>query len=38
MQRVKSMKYTQRTYNHDDEFRGLYISMGIDSKKSNEHK
>jgi hypothetical protein len=28
----------QRNYNHDDEFGGLYINMGIDSTKSNEHK
>jgi hypothetical protein len=32
------MEYAQRTYNHDDEFGGLYIGMGIDSTKSNEHK
>jgi len=32
------MEDAPRTYIHDDEFRGLYIGMGIDSTKSNEHK
>jgi hypothetical protein len=32
------MEDAQITYIHDDEFKGLYIDMGIDSTKSNEHK
>jgi predicted RNase H-like nuclease (RuvC/YqgF family) len=38
MKKVKSMKYVQINYNHDDEFKGLYIGMGINSTKSNEHR
>jgi hypothetical protein len=38
VQRVKSIEDVQRTYNHDDEFGGSYINMGIDSTKSSEHK
>jgi hypothetical protein len=30
------MEDVQRTYRHDDEFRGLYNGMGIDSKESKE--
>jgi hypothetical protein len=32
------MEYVQITYNHDDEFGGLYMVMGIDSTKYSEHK
>ena len=37
-QRVKRMKDSKRNYNHDDEFGGLYIGMGIDSTESNKHR
>jgi hypothetical protein len=34
----QTMEYAQITYSHDDEFKGLYIFMGIYRTKSNEHK
>jgi hypothetical protein len=32
------MEDAQINYNHDDELEGLYLGMGIDSTKFNEHK
>jgi hypothetical protein len=31
------MEYSQRTNNHEDEVRGLCVSMGNAGKKSNGH-
>jgi hypothetical protein len=30
------MEDAQRTYNHDDEFRDLYVGLGVDGTKSKE--
>jgi len=32
------MEYAQRTYNHEDEVRGLYVSMGNEGTESNGHR
>jgi hypothetical protein len=30
------MEYTQRTYSPNDEFRDLYVGLGVDGTKSKE--
>jgi hypothetical protein len=30
------MEHVQRAYNHDDEFRDLYVGLGVDGTKSKE--
>jgi predicted RNase H-like nuclease (RuvC/YqgF family) len=36
VQKVKSMEDVQRTYSPDDEFRDLYVGLGVDGTKSKE--
>jgi 50S ribosomal subunit-associated GTPase HflX len=36
--RSKGMEDAHRTYNHEDEVRGLYVSMGNEGTKSNGHR
>jgi len=38
MQKAISMEYAHRTYNHDDEFEDLYVSLGVDGIESKEER
>jgi len=32
---MEGMEYSQRDYNHEDEIRGVYVSMGNEGTNSN---
>jgi hypothetical protein len=34
---MEGMEYAQRDYNHEDEIRGMYVSMGNEGTNSNGH-
>jgi hypothetical protein len=34
---MEGMEYAQRDYNHEDDIRGMYVSVGNESSNSNGH-